>query len=411
MINRTIYNYVQKMIKTNPVTLITGARQVGKSTLCKLLVKEYNFNYVSLDNIRERESAINDPELFLKIHKWPLIIDEVQYAPNLFNIIEQIVNEEYFNNDKNDGMFVLTGSEAYNLMEGVTESLAGRVSIVRMSPLSKSEIKSVEEKPFEVNFADKYSRTKEYKISREQLYNDIVRGFYPKLYNNLEIETEDYYSNYVDTYINRDVSQIINLNDKLKFQNFMQVLASFTGEELVYDTISKAVGVSLNTIKSWISVLVSGEIIYLLEPYNETSIVKRIVKRPKVYFNDTGLAAYLARLNSPQLIENSYFNGRFVETYIINEIRKSYLNNGAKTNFYYYRDNNQNEIDLIILYKGALTLVECKSGVSYKLSDVKAFKIIEEFTNYKVFGKCIICNTDKPYALGNEVYALPLSAI
>lgn len=411
MIERTIYNYVKKAIKNSPVTLITGARQVGKSTLCKFLVRDFNFNYVSLDNLRERESAIKDPELFLKIHKWPLIIDEVQYAPKLFEVIEQIVNDEYFKNDKNDGMFVLTGSEAYNLMEGVTQSLAGRVALVNMSPLSFSEISQVEEKPFIVNFEDSIVRTHNHKITRTKLYETIVKGFFPKLYNNDDLDEESYYSNYVDTYINRDVTQIIKISDNMKFQNFMQVLASFTGEELVYDTLSKAVGVTINTIKSWISLLVSADIIYLLEPYNETSVLKRIVKRPKIYFTDTGLACYLARLNSPQLIEKSYFNGRFVETYIVNEIRKSYLNNGIKPNFYYYRDNNQNEIDLMILYKGELTLIECKSGVSYKMSDVKTFKIIEQFTKYKIGGKCIICNTDNVYTIGDDVFVLPISSI
>lgn len=215
MIQRTIYYKIIKSIKTSPVTLITGARHVGKSTLCKLLVKEFNFSYVTLNNIRERERAINDPELFLKIHKWPLIIDKIQYAPRLFDVIAQIVNEEYFNNDKNDGIFVLTSSISYNYLDGVTKSLAGRVSIIKMNPLSYSEINNLEEKPFKVLPEVNFIRSTNHKVDRKDFYKTIVKGFYPKLYDNLDVEFEDYYSNYVDTYINRDVCQIIKINDKL----------------------------------------------------------------------------------------------------------------------------------------------------------------------------------------------------
>ncbi len=411
MIKRTIYSQIIKSIKTRPVTLITGARQVGKSTLCKQLVKEYGFNYVSLDNLRDRQSAINDPEMFLQLHKCPLIIDEVQHAPKLFDVIESIVNEEKFKNDKNYGLFVLTGSQAYKLIEGVSESMAGRVSIIKMSPFSKSEINNVEENPFSVNLEMNHKRCSNYKIEVDDLYNTIVRGLYPELYDNLELDTEQFYSDYVETYINRDVSQIIKLNDKLKFQNFMEVLASFTGEELVYDTIAKAIGVSVLTIQSWISVLIAGDIIHLLQPYNENSILKRVVKRPKIYFSDTGLACYLARLNHPEILKASRFNGRFLETYIVNEIMKSYKNNGKRPNFFYYRDNDQKEIDLIILNEGKLHFVECKTGVSFHMGDVSSFETLRKKTSYEIGSCCIVCNTQEIYSIGNGILVLPISVI
>jgi len=410
MIKRTIQKQIETSIKTKPVTLITGARQVGKSTLCYEMKKEFGFNYVSLDDRFERVQAINDPDLFLKLHPCPLIIDEVQYAPQLFDSIESVVNKEKLETGSNNGMFILTGSQAYELMNGVTESMAGRVSIIKMSTLSASEIFGQEELKFEINPIKNNKRISNYKINLDELYKLIVRGMYPELYDKPEISSDSFYANYVATYIERDVSQLINVKDKMKFQNFLEILASLTGQELVYDTIAKAIGVKVDTVQSWISVLAAGEIIYLLQPYNELSIVKRIVKRPKLYFYDTGLACYLARLNNEEVLKKSIFAGRFVETYIVNEIKKSYRNNGIRDNFYYYRDNNQNEIDLIILDNGELHFVECKSGVSYSKKDVKAFKQLEN-SEYIKGSSCILCNTETVYSIDEDVYVLPISAI
>ena len=410
MIKRTIQKQIETSIKTKPVTLITGARQVGKSTLCYEMKKEFGFNYVSLDDRFERAQAINDPELFLKLHPCPLIIDEVQYAPQLFDSIESVVNKKKLETGSNNGMFILTGSQAYELMNGVTESMAGRVSIIKMSTLSASEIFGQEESKFEINPTKNNKRILNYKLSLDELYKLIVRGMYPELYDKPEISSDSFYANYVATYIERDVSQLINVKDKMKFQNFLEILASLTGQELVYDTIAKAIGVKVDTVQSWISVLAAGEIIYLLQPYNELSIVKRIVKRPKLYFYDTGLACYLARLNNEEVLKKSIFAGRFVETYIVNEIKKSYRNNGIRDNFYYYRDNNQNEIDLIILDNGELHFVECKSGVSYSKKDVKAFKQLKN-SEYIKGSSCILCNTETVYSIDEDVYVLPISAI
>ena len=410
MIKRTIQKQIETSIKTKPVTLITGARQVGKSTLCYEMKKEFGFNYVSLDDRFERAQAINDPELFLKLHPCPLIIDEVQYAPQLFDSLESIVNKKKLETGSNNGMFILTGSQAYELMNGVTESMAGRVSIIKMSTLSASEIFGQEELKFEINPTKNNKRISNYKINLDELYKLIVRGMYPELYDKPEISSDSFYANYVATYIERDVSQLINVKDKMKFQNFVEILASLTGQELVYDTIAKAIGVKVDTVQSWISVLAAGEIIYLLQPYNELSIVKRIVKRPKLYFYDTGLACYLARLNNEEVLKKSIFAGRFVETYIVNEIKKSYRNNGIRDNFYYYRDNNHNEIDLIIIDNGELHFVECKSGVSYSKKDVKAFKQLEN-SEYIKGSSCILCNTETVYSIDEDVYVLPISAI
>ena len=199
MIPRTIKEAVLKAMKNKPVVLITGARQVGKSTLCGEIKKEYGYEYVSLDNLRERETAIRDPELFLSLHKFPLIIDEVQYAPRLLDAIESIVNKVKFDGGDNKGMYILTGSQVYSLMENVSESLAGRVSIIEMSPFSLREIKGLEELPFVINPSINQKRSQDNTIKVNELYNYIVKGFYPELYDNLEMDSETFYSDYVKT--------------------------------------------------------------------------------------------------------------------------------------------------------------------------------------------------------------------
>ena len=409
MIKRTIKEQVIYCIKNKPVTLITGARQVGKSTLCFELKEELGFNYVTLDNLRDRTDAINDPEYFLQKHKCPLIIDEIQYAPKLFDVIESIVNNEKMVKGKNSGMFILTGSQSFDLIKGVSQSMAGRVTILKMPQLSTSEIYGQEETKFEIDINKMADRVKHFHLSQDELFKLIVRGMYPELYDNKNMRTSKFYSDYVNTYIERDVSQLINIKDKLKFQNFMEVLSSLTGQELVYDSIAKVIGVKVGTIQSWISVLITSEIIYLLQPYNEYSITKSI-KRPKIYFTDTGLACYLSRLDNEEVIKKSIFSGRFVETYIINEIRKSYRNNGINDNFYYYRDKNQNEIDLVILENGKLHFVECKTGVSFNKSSIKSFKQLSS-SNYQIGLSCIICNTPSIYTIDKDIYALPITSI
>ena len=426
MISRTIKESILKSIKNKPVTLITGARQVGKSTLCGELKKELNYEYVSLDNLRERETAIRDPELFLALHKAPLIIDEVQYAPKLLDVIESIVNKVKFEGGNNKGMYILTGSQIYSLMENVSESLAGRVSIIEMSPLSLREIRGLKETPFVIDPVINKERSEENAINIDELFDYVVRGFYPELYDNKDLVTDNFYSDYVKTYIERDVSQIINLNEKLKFQRFMEVLASLTGEEFVANNLAKSIGVSLHTIESWLSVLVAGNIVYLLEPYNENSTLKRVVKRPKIYFYDTGLAAYLARLSNKEVLKNSIFSGRFIETFIVNEIIKSYINQGKdyKKRIYYYRGKDkvkktkngidsyeENEIDLIIEENGILYPIEIKKTTNPKSEMASAFDVLDKDIDKKRGIGVIICRSDYKLKLRDNLYALPIEYI
>ena len=410
MIERTIERIIRESVTQWPVTLITGARQVGKSTLCGILKDDLDYNYVSLDDPIKRSLAVSDPAMFLMLHPCPLIIEEVQYAPELFDHIEHIVNERKFGKENNRGMFIITGSQAYSLMENVTQSLAGRVNIINMSPLSMSEIHSRKEEPFTIDIRKIAERTSKYRIGPRELHEAIVRGMYPELHDDPKKDTETFYRNYVNTYLEKDVSMLINLQDKTKFTNFLSILASLTGQELVYETIAKAVGVTSKTLRSWVSVLVTGHIIRLVQPFYDTSMIKRIVKHPKIYFLDTGLACYLMGLYDAETMGKGIYKGRLVETYIVNEIITSYDNNAVGCNFSYYRDNNGNEIDLVMLRNAELQLIECKSGVSFSKNDVKSFSQMKS-SNYRVTGSCIICNTDSIYPVSENVQAVPMTSV
>lgn len=410
MIDRTLAPYVRRSIEHWPVTLITGARQVGKSTLCKVIKDEFGFDYVSLDNPRHRDMAVKDPAMFLKLNPCPLIIDEVQYAPGLFDEIEHIVNQSKFDTGNNHGMYILTGSHVYNLMKGVTESLAGRVNIIEMSPLSSSEIGAVEERPFEVDMNYIAGRVRKVRMDPIELYERIVRGMYPELYDDPGKDTEEFYGNYIETYLQKDVSLLVNIQDKVKFSDFLSVLASLTGQELVYDTISNALGIDAKTVKSWISVLVTGHIVRLVQPYYDTHMIKRYSKHPKIYFNDTGLACYLMGITNSDVLSKGIYKGRLVETYIVNEIIKSYSNNCTKCGIFFFRDRNNHEIDLVLLKDSKLHMVECKSGVTFSEKDAKTFGYMRS-ESYEIAESCIICNTDEIYPIGDGVFVLPITSI
>lgn len=339
-----------------------------------------------------------------------MIIDEVQSAPELFPALEEKVNVAKLKNGHNYGMNILTGSQMYRMMKHVSESLSGRVGLIRMSPLSRSEILAREEKPFLFDLEQSYQRSVP-PLTMVEVFRRIVRGFYPELTMNPNLNSHNFYADYVDTYIERDVSDLINVKDKFLFRQFLELLAALTGQELVYDNLSKIMGIDAKTVKSWISVLLAGDIVHLLPPYNEASFTKRIVKRSKLYFSDTGLAAYLARLDDPASLMVSAFAGRFYETYVINEIRKSFLNNGdTNPGLFYYRDSNRNEVDLVLIHQGKMHLGEIKIGMKYTSKDIRSFACFAS-SHYEVGLGGILCNTDTLYPLGGGHYVYPISSI
>lgn len=412
MIKRNIEQVIEDTIKHYPITLLTGPRQIGKSTLLYHSFVGKGYSYVSLDDSLELSSALSDPVTFLEMHPAKLIIDEVQKAPGLFPVLEKIVNESRLKkgNKESNGLYILSGSQRQKLLDESKESLSGRVAILDMNALSLSEIYNRENLPFQVDMKKISTRMNDYRIDETEAFRKIVRGFFPVLYDDMEMNAHLFYSSYLTTYLEKDLKEFLSVNDEVKFINFMKILASNTGEELIYDSYSKNVGVATNTIKAWVSVLVKTGIIYLVKPYNEESIVKRVVKRPKMYFFDTGLAAYLCGIDSAETLQRSFLKGRFFETFIFNEIRKSYMNAGRSIQFYYYRDTDQNEVDLVLLRDGILSCIEIKTGQSFNASSTKGFRKLSD-TRYEKGKNAIICTADKISILSDGTLLLPVSSI
>ena len=272
-----------------------------------------------------------------------------------------------------------------------------------MRPLGLDEILGRETIPFvpSKNRIAMYQNS--IKISAKDVFELITKGMYPELYRTYQA-VPDYYENYVNTYIDRDISELIHLKDKLKFHDFLQYLAALTGQQINSSDLSS------NTIQHWLSILESTGLIYFLQPYNDISIMKRVVKSSKVYFSDTGLAAYLIKMNYPETLRISNLSDAFFETFVVNEIRKTFLNNKEPFHAYYYRDSKQNEIDLVLLYKGRLSLIEIKQGVSFQASDVKGFDQLKS-SLYQIENRIILCNTLENYPINRDVQAVALNSI
>ena len=417
-INRTIETKLDEMYGNFPSILITGARQSGKSTVLQYIAntKKENINEVSLDDLNERTMAIEDPETFLRLHGVPLIIDEFQYAPNLLSYIKIKIDEARKNEMFGDGtkvgtLYFLTGSQVFETMENITESLAGRVGIIDLYPLSTREIYGLKEDIFIPNIdliKNKQPLKYEY---LDNVFERIFRGSYPELYKNTEINIETFFSSYLRTYIERDVRKIINIQDEPKFLKFISSLAARTGQEFNASDIAKDVGIDSETVNKWTGVLSNTYIIFLLQPHMNNN-VGRIIKRPKIYFMDTGLACYLTGYVSPETLQKSSYSGQIFETYVISEIIKSYTNNqrDPKKHLYYYRDNNGKEIDLLVIDGDNIYPVEIKKGANPDKDAIKNFNIVKKFEMNSPNG-CVICLTKDIHAINENNYMIPIEYI
>lgn len=397
---RTSQDIITNLSKQFKVVVVVGARQVGKSTLLKHCDK--NRNYVSLDDLSERELAINEPKLFLENHKPPLIIDEIQYAPNLLSYIKLVV-------DKSDkkGQYWLTGSQQFHLMKNISESLAGRVGFIDLMGLSLTELSGKpDNKPFFPSreyIEEKRSNHKHYSTS--DIFKIIYNGSYPALNNNENQDRNAFYSAYLRTYIERDIRDLSTISNEMKFLNFIRVVAARTGQVLKYSELAREVDITEPTAKSWLSILVSSNIVYLLEPYYK-NITKRMTKMPKTYFLDTGLCSYLTGWSSPEVIEKGAMAGAFFETFVVSEILKSYRHNGKRPLIYWYRDTQQKEIDLLIESNGKLHPIEIKLTTNPNKAMIKNFNIIDN-SGYGA----LICMRELDIPLTDEVCAIPVSYI
>ncbi|RKI41097.1 ATP-binding protein [bacterium D16-51] len=366
---RTIETAIQKISDTFPVVIVTGPRQIGKTTLLSKMA-DSSRKIVSLDNPTIRAFAKNEPELFLQRYAPPVMIDEVQYAPELFDYIKI-----YADQDKHMGDFWLTGSQTFHMMKKVTESLAGRAGVLRMSGLSNSEINGNRLPAFQLDITMLSERMNQIKpMKLQELYARIFKGSMPRLYESELVNKEQYYESYLETYISRDIKDLSQVADETAFLNFMNVVAARTATNVNYDTIAGESGISAPTAKHWLSILVSSGLIALIQPYSNNAL-KRVIKSPRMYFLDTGLCAHLTKWTSPETLEAGAMNGAIFETWVVSEIYKSYLNQGKQPPLYFYRDSNKKEIDLIIYQDGILNPIEIKKSSAPK-NAAKNFSVL-----------------------------------
>lgn len=366
-IKRTIEETIKKASNNFSVVMITGPRQVGKTTVLQNC--DPDRKYVSLDNMSDRKMAIEDPDLFLQKYEPPVLIDEVQYAPNLFSSIKLKVDQE-----KKKGMYWLTGSQQFHLMNGVSESLAGRIAILKLNGFSQQERFGISLENVFLD-TDIALRQQPLKINVMDLYKVIWRGSYPALTCTDDADWEMFYDSYIQSYIERDVRDLGSISNELTFLKFIRAVAARTGQLLNYSDISKDVGVSSPTIKSWLSILQTSGIIYLLEPYY-ANLTNRMTKMPKIYFLDTGLACYLTNWQTYQTLESGAMNGAIFETYVVSEILKSFWFLGKRAPLFFYRDKDQREIDLLIENNGQLIPIEIKKKTAPDKTDIKNFAVL-----------------------------------
>jgi len=402
-IKRHAEEAVRKLSKMFGAVLVTGPRQVGKTTMLKKVIDDAA--YVTLDDPLLLTSAIEQSGTFFKDNPPPVFIDEIQYAPNLFPQIKIIIDR-----DKKKGQFFMSGSQQFHMMKNVSESLAGRLGLLTLPGLSIREKQGIE-------FSEAFLPTDDYftarrKSIKELHYDDvwynIHRGSMPELYTNKDYDWQMYYGAYVKTYIERDVRDLTQVGDEVKFLQFMMVAASHMGQLLNMASIARDVGISQPTAERWMSVLVTSNIVYLLKPYSN-NITKRTVKTPKLYFLDTGLAAYLTKWNTPDVLKNGAMAGAFFETFAISEIVKSYYNKGIlDLPLYFYRDKNMNEIDLLIEDNGKLYPLEMKKHADPQKKDIAVFSLLDKIPSVTRGPGGVICLYDNLITLKDNDRVIPI---
>lgn len=386
--------------------LVTGARQVGKTTMLKHLAINEGRTFVSMDNAQDRDLAQRDPKLFFQMYKPPILIDEAQKAPELFEYIKQLCDET-----DQKGLFWLTGSESKKLLKEAGDSLAGRICILRMYSLSQREkCGRADTDKFEYSFDALVKRQAGFEINNiNDVYTHIWRGGMPGTLSYNEEQLSEFYSSYIDTYLMRDAVEDNGITDIIAFKKVLTACAAFVGSIVNYSDIANAGGVSVPTAKNWINVLQNMGIVYLLQPYSNNEL-KRLCKTPKLYFCDTGLAAYLSMWTSRDVLMNGAASGHYYENYVVGEFLRYYAYSESKANFTFYRDSNQKEIDLIIEENGILHPVEIKRSSNPEPKLVKAFDVLKVSSNQLGLG-LVACMADKVFPINDNNVLIPSNII
>ena len=407
-ITRHMEKPVMELNEQYPVLLLTGPRQVGKTTMLEHLieVEGKGRKKVSLDDLTLRELAKTDPKMFFQLYQPPLLIDEVQYAPELFPYIKIMVDERH-----QPGDFWLTGSQLFKMMEGVQESLAGRVALLHLSPLSQSEImKRPPEPPFSLELPLLSERQNgRQMLNTPEVFQRIHQGGMPALVTGTYSNASIFYSSYIDTYMERDVRRLSNDIDSLKFLRFLRSVAARTSQQVNYKGIADDAEIDQTTAKNWLHVLEALGIIFLLEPYSN-NVLKRTVSTPKLYFYDSGIVCFLTRWSSPETAMEGAMSGALLENYTVAEIIKTYQNAGQEPFLYYYRDKDAREIDLILERDGKLFPIEIKKMASPPKKLTKVFDLIDKSPLQRGTG-AILCMADQLGAFDQNNLIVPISLI
>lgn len=404
-ISRNIEKTINRISKRHKVLLLTGVRQVGKTTVLKHLSDLQKHTYVTLEDLIIRDLAFSDPGLFLQRYSPPVFIDEIQYAPQLLKYIK-----DYIDSTGNIESIWIAASQRYPLIHDAKEILGEYVGILDLQALSMDEIsKSNYQNAFMPTIEELFNRFNYFpKKSLKEIYRYIWQGNMPSLYNGSNTEWQDYYASYVQTILNFDIMKILQINDEMVFFRFLSAAATQTGKLINYAELAKAAEISAPTAKQWVQILEAVGIIYLLQPFIPPG-AKYVVKAPKLYFFDTGLAAYLTSWNNPEALEMGAMSNQFFETMIISEVFKSYTNNGINPPLYYIRNFNGKEIELIIYENGIMYPIGIKKS-TYPSKDIKTFAIIEPISNdanIKIGSGGIICLTDELLPASDNLYYIP----
>lgn len=397
-------NRILELSRSFSAILLTGPRQAGKTTLLRELVEKENIGrrYVTLDDLTERDLAKNDPVTFLQLHQPPVLIDEVQYAPELFPYIKIYIDEHH-----NPGDFWMTGSQIFRMMRGVQESLAGRVALLHMSPLSQREIIGAPCTPFTTELEQFLSeQDKITAVSTPELFTRLWRGSMPGLVSGQVPDRNIFYSSYLSTYVERDVRELSGSVDALKFNRFVTAVAARCAQLLNYHALAEDADIDVLTSKAWVNILETLGIIFLLHPYSN-NVLKRTIKTPKVYFYDTGLVCYLTRWSSPEVAESGAMNGALLENFAVSEIVKGYQNAGLEPYLYFYRDHDAKEIDLILEGNGKLCPLEIKKTAMPDKRLTRVFKVIDK-SPLQLGTGAILCTSEKFSAFDSNNLIVPI---
>ena len=399
-VKREIESKITEMSVAFKVVMLCGPRQVGKTTLLKKMCGEKR-TYVSLDNLEVRKLAEESPDLFFQKYKQPILIDEIQYAPGLLSYIKIIVDES-----DNKGDFWITGSQQFHLMKDVTESLAGRVGILYMNGLTYDEkIEEIRYEPFDPERIRLWK-----KLELMDIFEDIYNGGMPGCVLNRNMKKNDFYDSYVRTYIERDVKDLTQVGNELSFYQFLTSVASRTGEQLNYTALAADSNITVPTAKTWLSILITSGLVYLLQPY-ANNVLTRTTKMPKIIFMDTGLCTFLTKWDSKETLEASSVSGHLFETWVISEIIKKYQNNGLTTPpIYYYRDKDKKEIDLIIYKNNKLYPFEIKKTANPNKEIIKIFNILNK-TKKEIGQGGIICMYQDILPIDDNNNIIPVGCI